>query len=147
MQVYHQWSFKFDYTQRKNLTICRGTLTGGSLDKSWAGNTLAPRKCGRNFKSVIYEHMLQIKLMITFCEMALRETSHNPFSDESTLAWTMAGSHETTCHYLSQSWFRSMFPYGITGPQWVESARLLQVYCCQIDTIPKHRDDTHKSMG
>ena len=32
---------------------------------SMALNTLAPRRCGINFKSVISEHMLQIKCMGT----------------------------------------------------------------------------------
>ena len=32
-----------------------------------------------NFKSVIYEHILQIKFMSTFCEIALRWMPQNIF--------------------------------------------------------------------
>ena len=42
--------------------------------------------------------------------------------DKSTLFQVMACCHQATSHDLSQCWPRSMSPYGITGPQWVNSA-------------------------
>ena len=33
----------------------------------------------------------------------------------------MAWCHQATSHYFSQCWPRSMSPYGVTGPQWVNT--------------------------
>ena len=41
--------------------------------------------------------------------------------DKSTLVQVMAWCHQSTSHYLSQCWPRSMSPYGVTRPQWVNS--------------------------
>ena len=40
-------------------------------------------------------------------------------NDKSTLVQVMAWCHQTTSHYLSQCWPRSLSPYGVTWPQWV----------------------------
>ena len=39
--------------------------------------------------------------------------------DKSTLVQVMAWCHQATSHYLSQCWPRSLSPYGIPRPQWV----------------------------
>ena len=39
--------------------------------------------------------------------------------DKSTLVQVMAWCRQATSHYLSQCWPRTMSPYGITWPQWV----------------------------
>ena len=39
--------------------------------------------------------------------------------DQSTLVQVMAWCRQASNHYLSQCWPRSMSPYGITKPQWV----------------------------
>ena len=41
--------------------------------------------------------------------------------DKSTLVQVMAWGRQATSHYLSQCWPRSMLPYGVTRPQWVNS--------------------------
>ena len=46
-----------------------------------------------------------------------------PNDDMSTLAEVMAWCHHTTSHYMSQCWPRSLSPYGITMPQWVNMIR------------------------
>ena len=38
---------------------------------------------------------------------------------KSTLVQVMAWCHQATSHNLSQCWPRSMSPYGVTRPQWV----------------------------
>ena len=43
--------------------------------------------------------------------------------DQSTLVQVMAWCHQATSHYLSQCWLRSLSPYGITRPQWVDSEK------------------------
>ena len=40
--------------------------------------------------------------------------------DKSTLVQVMAWCRQTTSHYLSQCWPRSMTPCGVTRPQWVK---------------------------
>ena len=39
--------------------------------------------------------------------------------DQSTLVQVMAWCRQATSHYLSQCWPRSLLPYGVTRPQWV----------------------------
>ena len=88
-------------------------------------NSLAPEWCGSNFKSVISKHMLRIKFMSTSCQIDLRWIPQNTFDDKSTLIQVMkkkiimAWWRQTTSHYLSQYWPKSLSPYGVTGPQWV----------------------------
>ena len=80
--------------------------------------SLAPETCGSE-KSVISKHMLRTKFMITSCEHAPRWILQNTSDDKSTLVQVMAWCRQATSHYLSQCWPRSMLPYGITRPPWV----------------------------
>ena len=41
--------------------------------------------------------------------------------DQSTLVQVMAWCHQATSLYLSQCWSKSMSPYGVTRPQWVNT--------------------------
>ena len=41
--------------------------------------------------------------------------------DESTLVQVMAWCRQATSHYLSQCWHRSLSPYGVTRPHWVNT--------------------------
>ena len=41
--------------------------------------------------------------------------------EKSTLVQVMAWCCQATSHYLSQCWLRSMLPYGVTRPQWINS--------------------------
>ena len=86
-------------------------------------NSLVPGRSGYDFKNVIFNFVwligwhLQIFLAIPLGQspsMAL-----NLIDDKSTLVKVMACCHQATSHYLSQSWPRSMLPYGVTRPQWV----------------------------
>ena len=52
-------------------------------------------------------------------EIALRWTSLDLNDDKSTLVQVMAWCHQATSHYLGQCWPKSLPPYGITRPQWV----------------------------
>ena len=53
------------------------------------------------------------------CELALRWMSLDLTDDKSTLVQVMAWCCQATSHYLSQCWPRSLSPYGVTRPQWV----------------------------
>ena len=52
-------------------------------------------------------------------EIALTWKSQDSTDDKSTLAQVMAWCLQATSHYLSQCWPRSLSPYGVTRPQWV----------------------------
>ena len=49
--------------------------------------------------------------------------------DKSTLVQVMAWCRQATNHYLSQCWTRSLSPYGVTRPQWVNSLGPSDAYC------------------
>ena len=66
-------------------------------------------------KSAIFEHMPSIMIMST----SLRCMPQNPNDDKSTLVPVMAWCHQAPSHYLSWCWPKSLSPYGITRPQWV----------------------------
>ena len=83
-------------------------------------NSLAPGKFKLNFGHVIFKWILVIDgwwlrhLLWIIIWMSLDFTD-----DRSTLVQVMAWCHQATSHYLSQCWPRSLSPYGITWPQWV----------------------------
>ena len=52
-------------------------------------------------------------------EIALRWIPLNLTDDKSTLVQVMAWCRQATSRYLSQCWPRSVPPYGVTRPQWV----------------------------
>ena len=53
-------------------------------------------------------------------ETALRWTSMDHSDDKLTLVQVMAWCRQATGHCLNQCWPRSLPPYGVTRPQWVE---------------------------
>ena len=52
------------------------------------------------------------------CELALRWMSLDLTDDRSTLVQVKAWCRQATSHNPSQSWLRSLSPYGVTRPQW-----------------------------
>ena len=81
--------------------------------------------CGNNYKNVISEHMLQIKFMSTWYEIALRWMPQDTFDGNSTLLQVMAGRSQATSHYPSRYWPRFVSPYSITRPRWVNIMKIL----------------------
>ena len=56
---------------------------------------------------------------------------------KSTFVQVMAWCLMAPSHYLNQCWPRSMWPYGITRPQWVNSSSIKQIWLpvtCDINT-------------
>ena len=101
-------------------------------------NSLAPGKfeCNFRFRYLILQIISVIDGWGISCELALRLTSLNLTDDKSTLVQVMAWCRQATSHYLSQRWPRSLSPYGITRPQWVESPPLWTlVFLCYSFTI------------
>ena len=58
--------------------------------------------------------------MSTSCEIGLMWVPQNTLDDKSALGHVMAWCCQAPSHYLSQSWPRSVSPYGLTKPQWVK---------------------------
>ena len=71
-------------------------------------------------------------------EIALKWMPQDFTDDKSTLAQVMAWCHQVTSHYLRQCWPRSLSPYGVTRPQWVNSSTLNKITPILQDTFPKH---------
>ena len=85
-------------------------------------------RCGSNFKSVITEHILQIKFISTSCEIPPSSMPQNTFNDKLKLVQVMVWCHHATSQYLSPSWLRSLLPQGITRPQWVKVSYVFVLY-------------------
>ena len=84
-------------------------------------NSLAPGRCGKNFKNIIFKTVIWSSSWSTRYEIVRKWMSKNLTNEKSTLLQVMAWCHQATSHYLSQRWPRSMLPYGITRPQWVKT--------------------------
>ena len=82
-------------------------------------NSLAPKRCGRNFKIIIFKLISWTDISCAACKIVVRWIPQHSIDDESTLVQVMAWCCQTTSHYLSQCWPRSMWSSGVTRPQWV----------------------------
>ena len=75
-------------------------------------NSFSPGRCGSNFYQCIFifKLNLQIDIMSTSCETALRWVPQNPIDEKSTFVQVMVWCCKATSHYLSQCWPSSMLP-------------------------------------
>ena len=80
-------------------------------------NSLAPGKFEWNFRYVIFKWILVIDGWGISCEIAPIWMSLDFTDDQSTLVQVMAWCQQTTSHYLSQCWPRSLSLCGITRPE------------------------------
>ena len=94
-------------------------------------NSLAPGKFKWNFRYVIFKWILVVNGWHISCEIALIWMSLDFTDNQSTLVQVMTWCLQATSHYLSQCWPRSLTPYGITRPQWVNSSKLCDTYMHQ----------------
>ena len=86
-------------------------------------NSLAPGKFEWNFRYLIFQIISVIDGWVITCELALRWMLLDITDDKSTLVQVMAWCHQATSHYLSQCWPRSLSPYGVTRPKWINTLR------------------------
>ena len=77
-------------------------------------NSLVPDRCGCNLKLGIFKFTSKVNILSISCEIALRWMPQEFTDDKSTLVQVMAW-----CHHLDQCWPRSISPYGVARPQWV----------------------------
>ena len=99
--------------------------------------SLAPGKFEWNFIHVIFKQILVIDGWGICCEIALIWMSLDFTDDQSTLVQVMAWCGQATSHYLSQCWPRSLSPYGLTRPQWVNQMYFNSIW--PSDAIWHHR--------
>ena len=91
-------------------------------------NSLAPGGFENIFQNVFFKLISWIDTLSNSCETALRSMPQNPSDDKSTLVQVMAWCRQAASHYLSQCCPRSLSPYGVTRPQWVNSLRPSNAY-------------------
>ena len=84
-------------------------------------NSLAPGKFEWHFIYVIFKRILVIAGWGISCEISLIWMSLDFTDNQSTVVQVMAWCRQTTGHYLSQCWPRSLSPYGVTRPQLIEA--------------------------
>ena len=84
-------------------------------------NSLAAGRFDWNFRLRIFMLILVVGDWDIFSAIALRRKSEGLTDDKSTLGQVMAWCRQAPSHYLSHCWARSMSPYGVTRPQWVNS--------------------------
>ena len=82
-------------------------------------NSLASGRCDSYFKIVISKHMIRIKFMSTWVTLLSHVMPQNTVDEKSTFVLVMAWCRQATYLYLNLSWARSLSPYGVTWPQWV----------------------------
>ena len=85
-------------------------------------NSLAPGGFENIFQNVFFKLISWIDTLSNSCETALRSMPQNPSDDKSTLVQVMAWCRQAASHYLSQCCPRSLSPYGVTRPQWVNAS-------------------------
>ena len=67
-----------------------------------------------------------------FCKIAARWMPLDFTDDKSTLVQVMAWCRQATSHYLSHCWPRSLAPYGVTRPQWVNLSQCVHGCICAL---------------
>ena len=98
-------------------------------------NSLAPGGFENIFQNVFFKLISWIDTLSNSCETALRSMPQNPSDDKSTLVQVMAWCRQAASHYLSQCCPKSLSPYGVTRPQWVNA---LKVFYEHIETKWPH---------
>ena len=83
-------------------------------------NPLAPGKFEWNFRYLIFQIISVTDGWGISCELALRWISLDLTDDKATLVQVIAWCRQATSHYLGQCSPRSLSPYGVTRPQWVQ---------------------------
>ena len=71
------------------------------------------------FRKVIFQLILMIDGWNISCKIVLKWMPMDFTNGKSTLVQVMAWCRQATSHYLSQCWPRSLSPYGVIRPQWV----------------------------
>ena len=92
---------------------------------TWGGylKLTSPWEIWMKFLVLKFQIISVIDGWVISCELALSWTSLDLTDYKSALVQVMAWCRQATNHYLSQCWPRSLSPYGVTWPQWVNTLR------------------------
>ena len=82
---------------------------------------MTPGRFEKKMRKLIFKLILMIGGWGIFCKIVLRWMTMDLTDEKSTLVQVMAWCSQATNHYLIQCWPRSMSPYGVSRPQWVNS--------------------------
>ena len=121
------------------------SLIWRSVDLEWPGGTslMAPGKLEWNFRHAIIKEISVIDGWVISWEIALIWMSLDSTEDQSTLVQVMAWCLQATSHYLSQCWPRSLLPYSVTRPQWVNQDESSPSNACQVIRLTIYWQDLH----
>ena len=93
----------------------------------WSGqfafNPLTPGSFEWYFGEVIFKLISVTDGWGISCETAVIWMSLGLTNDYATLVQVMAWCRQATSYYLSQCWPRSVSPFGVTRPQWVDGGQ------------------------
>ena len=128
-------SLASDFGLLANFEDCCGVTRPQWVNSSCS---LAPGKFEWNFRYLILQIISVIDGWGICCELALRWMSLDLTDDKSTLVQVMAWCRQATSHYLSQCWRRSLSPYGVTRPQWVNQRWSVGAYDIIAGLAPSH---------
>ena len=103
-----------DYRNDKSVQV---TSKWGS---TWF-NSLASVRFEHSLKLINFKLISTINILSILCEIAIRWGPKYLTGHWSTLVQVMAWCRQATSHYLRQCWPRSLSPYDITRPQWVNT--------------------------
>ena len=90
-------------------------------------NSLAPGRCGSNFRSTLFKLIIQNSGYGTYCYIALKWMPRNHTNKKSMLVQVMAWCHQATSHYMSQSW-----PSSMSSPDLNELKNLTFLFRCKL---------------
>ena len=76
--------------------------------------------CCCNAELRIFKFRSSIQILSISCETVLRVMPQDLTEVYLALVQVMAWCHQTSSHYLSQNWPKSVSLYGVTRPQWVK---------------------------
>ena len=97
------------YLQQSNLIII--SMVAGRFEGS--------------FRQIIFQLILLIDSWAIWSEIVLRWMPQDLTDAKPLLVWVMAWCHQAASHYLSQCWPRSLWPHGVSRPQWVKENMFL----------------------
>ena len=120
------WRLGAPYIRELTVPVDPAESTGFST-RTVSVNSLAPGRFQFNFRQVIFKLILVNGGWGIPYEIALRWMPLDLTDDKSALVQVMAWCRQTTCHYLSQCWPRSMSPNGVTRPQWVNTGSVVEL--------------------
>ena len=120
----HQWN-EFE-TSNVNINVNLWTKRCNQKSGCFRPNTINVwDPCNGGDDRSVYERQRHLNLVIDgwsiSCKNAPGWTSPDQTADKSTLVQVMAWCRQASSHYLNQCWLRSMPPYCITSPQWVNA--------------------------